>query len=246
MARQRPKARKGGLPASRRLPFSSSSTASEGYKYEDASARRARRWCETPAHRPPMRLPLPRPRRRQHLLPAGGHRDKEPPKDISPAASKSGQWTGPEPARSPCLRSPWSSSRRRSMSSTLGQARSGRDARAVRRIDVADRPSTGLHGLIWRNRAWAFPARCGWTAATRKSIATSTRWRIRPWGCSNGRAVPRVTPTYTSANFFIRAKSKLVGNQCQEAGGSSSSCQSFGTFDTDDLWLRVGQWKIWI
>lgn len=60
-----------------------------------------------------------------------------------------------------------------------------------------------------------------------------------------GRAALRLTPTFTRGNFFIQGQVELVGNQCQQAGGSASSCQTFGTFDTDDLWIRVGQWNKW-
>jgi hypothetical protein len=60
-----------------------------------------------------------------------------------------------------------------------------------------------------------------------------------------GRGVLRVTPAYVSGNFFIQAQVELVGNQCQQAGGTTSSCQTFGTFDTDDLWIRLGHWNLW-
>jgi hypothetical protein len=60
-----------------------------------------------------------------------------------------------------------------------------------------------------------------------------------------GRGVLRVTPTFTSGRFFIQGQVELVGNQCQQAGGTTSSCQTFGTFDTDDLWIRFGHWNIW-
>ncbi len=71
-------------------------------------------------------------------------------------------------------------------------------------------------------------------------LANTTMW------IQQGRAVLRVTPTYTDGRFFIQAQVELVGNQCQQAGsGSGSLCQTFGTFDTDDLWIRIGQWNVW-
>jgi len=57
-----------------------------------------------------------------------------------------------------------------------------------------------------------------------------------------GRAVLRVTPTYTSGRFFIQGQVEVVGNQCQAA---SNVCTQSGTVDTDDLWIRVGQWNAW-
>jgi hypothetical protein len=56
------------------------------------------------------------------------------------------------------------------------------------------------------------------------------------------RAVLRMTPTYTDGKFFIQGQVELVGNQCQT---TSPTCTSVGTFDTDDLWLRVGYWNKW-
>lgn len=56
-----------------------------------------------------------------------------------------------------------------------------------------------------------------------------------------GRAVLRVTPTYTSGRFFIQGQVELVGNQCQVAG---NVCLQASTFDTDDLWVRVGYWNL--
>ena len=57
-----------------------------------------------------------------------------------------------------------------------------------------------------------------------------------------GRAVLRVTPTYTNGDFFIQGQVELIGNQCQ---ATSPICTSAGTVSTDDLWIRVGQWNAW-
>jgi hypothetical protein len=70
-------------------------------------------------------------------------------------------------------------------------------------------------------------------------LGNTTMW------LQQGRAQLRVTPTYVNGNFFIQGQVELVGNQCQQAGGTTSSCQTFGTFDTDDLWIRFGQWNKW-
>jgi hypothetical protein len=101
----------------------------------------------------------------------------------------------------------------------------------------------GVSGSIWVDS--------GYEQITRdaKSLTNSAMM------LQQGRAVLRVTPTYTDGNFFIQGQVELVGNLCQEGGSSTSSsstsassasaCRQFGTFDTDDLWLRIGQWNIW-
>jgi hypothetical protein len=67
-----------------------------------------------------------------------------------------------------------------------------------------------------------------------------------------GRGVLRVTPTYVRGRFFVQGQAELVGNLCQgtNSGGqgnptANTVCMSAGTFSTDDLWIRVGQWNIW-
>jgi hypothetical protein len=57
-----------------------------------------------------------------------------------------------------------------------------------------------------------------------------------------GRGLLRVTPTYTNGNLFIQAQVELIGNLCQASG---STCLTNGTVDTDDLWIRFGQWNAW-
>ncbi len=64
-----------------------------------------------------------------------------------------------------------------------------------------------------------------------------------------GRGVLRLTPTYAADNFFVQGQIELVGNMCQSANKSITTpntvCQAAGTFSTDDLWIRVGQWNRW-
>ena len=57
-----------------------------------------------------------------------------------------------------------------------------------------------------------------------------------------GRGVLRVTPTYTDGRFFIQGQVELVGNMCQS---STAVCITRNTVDTDDLWIRFGQWNAW-
>ena len=57
-----------------------------------------------------------------------------------------------------------------------------------------------------------------------------------------GRAVLRVTPTYTNGRLFIQGQVELVGNECQ---ASDATCLNYSTADTDDLWIRLGVWNSW-
>jgi len=59
-----------------------------------------------------------------------------------------------------------------------------------------------------------------------------------------GRGLLRVTPAYVRGNFFVQGQAELVGNLCQTASATNTVC-STGTFDTDDLWIRLGQWNRW-
>jgi hypothetical protein len=59
-----------------------------------------------------------------------------------------------------------------------------------------------------------------------------------------GRAVLRVTPAYVRDNFFIQGQAELVGNLCQTASFVNTVCNE-GTFSTDDLFIRFGQWNVW-
>ena len=59
-----------------------------------------------------------------------------------------------------------------------------------------------------------------------------------------GRGVLRVTPTYVRGRFFVQGQAELVGNLCQTASAANTVCNA-GTFTTDDLWIRVGQWNLW-
>lgn len=59
-----------------------------------------------------------------------------------------------------------------------------------------------------------------------------------------GRGVLRVTPAYVNGNFFIQGQAELVGNLCQTGNVANQVCNA-GTFSTDDLWVRFGQWDRW-
>jgi hypothetical protein len=59
-----------------------------------------------------------------------------------------------------------------------------------------------------------------------------------------GRAILRLTPAYVDGNFFIQGQAELAGNLCQTASFVNTVCNE-GTFSTDDLFIRVGQWNAW-
>jgi hypothetical protein len=55
---------------------------------------------------------------------------------------------------------------------------------------------------------------------------------------SQGRAVLRVTPTYSRGTFYVQGQVELVGNKDQAVAQPNVA-------DLDDLWVRVGRWKQW-
>jgi len=62
------------------------------------------------------------------------------------------------------------------------------------------------------------------------------------------RGVLRVTPTLVRERFFVQGQAELVANGCQAAAPNAQTtnvCAVSGTFTTDDLWIRVGQWNVW-
>jgi hypothetical protein len=101
-----------------------------------------------------------------------------------------------------------------------------------------------FHGLQWPYMAKSGVGVSG-SAWVDNSYETITRGPATPnttrW-LQQGRAVLRVTPTYTSGRFFIQAQAELVANECQT---DSPDCQQAKAFNTDDMWLRVGHWKVW-
>jgi hypothetical protein len=92
------------------------------------------------------------------------------------------------------------------------------------------RSGVGVSGSVWVDS--------GYEKITRDypSLPNTSMW------VQQSRAVLRVTPTYASGNFFIQGQVELVGNGCQ---ATNTVCTTAGTFTTDDLWIRVGQWNVW-
>jgi hypothetical protein len=56
-----------------------------------------------------------------------------------------------------------------------------------------------------------------------------------------GRAVLRVTPTWSDGKYFAQGQVELVGNKDQSDNQSSTPPQA----DTDDVWVKTGRWKSW-
>lgn len=55
---------------------------------------------------------------------------------------------------------------------------------------------------------------------------------------NQGRAVLRVTPTYSADSWYVQGQIELVGNKDQSVAQPTVA-------DVDDLWIRAGQWKKW-
>jgi hypothetical protein len=53
-----------------------------------------------------------------------------------------------------------------------------------------------------------------------------------------GRVLLRITPTYTNGDFFVQGQAELVANKDQ-------SLRQPDVADTDDLWIKVGNWNKW-
>ena len=87
----------------------------------------------------------------------------------------------------------------------------------------------GVSGLFWVDS--------GYERITRERMGDSVMF------LQQGRAVLRVTPTYTNGSFFIQGQVELAGNLCQTVG---TVCAAQGTaYQTDDLWIRFGVWNSW-
>jgi hypothetical protein len=93
------------------------------------------------------------------------------------------------------------------------------------------RTGVGVSGLVWVDSGYE-------RITSENPLVPKTASLLQ-----QGRAVLRVTPTYVNGRFFVQAQIELVGNGCQTT--DSAVCPAAGTVDTDDLWLRIGQWSVW-
>jgi hypothetical protein len=216
-----------------------SKPSSEGYKYE------------TPSPAPPP-TPDPLPTSAAVASPSGSQGDKaaaataspekEPAKDVPPAADKPASSDTPTPVVAeelPVLAEP-----QPVYVEHLGPTAYPGKLRGIYGGSMWLEPSfnglqwpymarsgVGVSGSIWIDN--------GYEKITRDApqVSPTTMW------LQQGRGVLRVTPTYASGQFFIQGQIELVGNLCQVQG--STICSDAGTFDTDDLWIRFGRWNSW-
>ena len=96
-----------------------------------------------------------------------------------------------------------------------------------------DRFVIGLSGWGWLDTSYVkfYPWGQGGSIIGQDQIAYAKQ---------QGRMLLRVTPTYSFADWFVQGQVELVGTEDQTIQRSD-----VGGADTDDLWLRVGQWNRW-
>jgi len=102
-----------------------------------------------------------------------------------------------------------------------------------------------FHGLQWpQNRQTGLGVSAqlwvdsGYEAIQRSSLQLPNTHTL----LDQGRALLRLTPAYVRGRFFLQSQLELVGNVCQSA---NNVCLNTGTFTTDDLWIRLGEWNRW-
>jgi len=84
----------------------------------------------------------------------------------------------------------------------------------------------GISGSIWVDTGYEVVKRGNPTDAASKLLV------------SQGRAVLRATPTFSSGSWYAQGQAELVGNKDQSVAQPN-------IVDIDDLWIRAGQWKKW-
>ncbi len=89
-------------------------------------------------------------------------------------------------------------------------------------------PKTGIgvSGYAWLDTGYETITRGNATEANSKFLV------------SQGRAVLRITPTYSDRTFYVQAQAELVGNKDQGIAQPNVA-------DLDDLWIRIGEWRKW-
>jgi hypothetical protein len=95
------------------------------------------------------------------------------------------------------------------------------------------RTGVGISGSVWVDS--------GYTSISRESDHAPNTVRL----LQQGRGTFRVTPTYASGDFFIQGQVEVISNNCQSTGSAKCDQAGRGTVDTDDLWVRFGQWNVW-
>jgi hypothetical protein len=94
-------------------------------------------------------------------------------------------------------------------------------------------PKTGIgvSGYVWIDTGYEQI-----TVNDPSVIATGAH--VNTFQLQQGRFVLRVTPTWTSGNYFVQGQAELV------AAKDQTQSQPFQA-DADDVWVRTGQWKAW-
>lgn len=97
-----------------------------------------------------------------------------------------------------------------------------------------------FHGLQWPfiPKTGIFFSGSAWIDTGYMQTNRGNRQPNTTYWIQQGRAVLRVTPTYSDGRFFVQAQAELVGNKDQTAAQPNIG-------DTDDLWLKVGMWRAW-
>lgn len=101
-----------------------------------------------------------------------------------------------------------------------------------------------FHGLQWPYvpRSTVGVSGYAWVDTGYEQITTNSETHPdQVYWLQQARALLRVTPTYANGTFFVQAQAELVGNKDQSVSQSSNA----GVVDTDDLWLRIGNWRRW-
>jgi hypothetical protein len=88
------------------------------------------------------------------------------------------------------------------------------------------RSGIGLSGSVWNDSGYETITRGNQTEANINYLVNQAR------------AVLRVTPTYTRADWYVQGQSEFVLN-------SDQSVPQPTFVSTDDLWIRAGKWKKW-
>ncbi|MGD0838748.1 MAG: hypothetical protein ABSB49_19090, partial [Polyangia bacterium] len=95
----------------------------------------------------------------------------------------------------------------------------------------------GLSGWGWVDTS--YEKFSPWTSSSAQASSISQD-NVRQW-IQQARLLLRVTPTYSlSSGYFVQGQAELVGTEDQTINRGD-----LGGADTDDLWLRLGQWKTW-
>lgn len=95
----------------------------------------------------------------------------------------------------------------------------------------------GLSGWGWVDTS--YEKFSPWTSSSAQASSISQD-NVRQW-IQQARLLLRVTPTYSlSSGYFVQGQAELVGTEDQTINRGD-----LGGADTDNLWLRLGQWKTW-